>query len=254
MTIRSGEDIRLIAPEIESGGETKILAEQGDIALLTNADSAFESFERNEEDLLWQSAEGSGFSETTRADPHHGRGRAANPRRRPGHRRVCPDRGRLRGGHRTACPVPGLAWMAELQELDNVAWQEAQVAFEDWDYESQGLTEAGALLVSTVASFATSGLTSGLASSISQGLGITNAGMQAAIRAGLNNLVSTASVSLVNNQGDLGAVLDELSSSENFKSLVASMVSAGLSTELLGAIGPGGELAMDATAGRPADA
>ena len=37
-------------------------------------------------------------------------------------------------------------------------------------------------MVSTVVSFATSGLTSGLAVSISHSLGITNAGMQASIQ------------------------------------------------------------------------
>ena len=228
---------------ITTDGKFPLLAEQGDIALLTNADSAFESFASEQEDLLWQSAEGSGFSETTRTPTRITT--EGGLQILAGDQVIAeyvPTGGDFEAGIEQLAQSPGLAWMAELQELDNVAWQEAQVAFDEWDYESQGLTEAGALLVSTVASFATSGLTSGLAGSISQGLGITNAGMQAAFQAGLSNLVSTASVSLVNNQGDLGAVLDELGSSQNLRSLVSSMVSAGLSSQLTEAMGAGAAL------------
>ena len=123
LTIRSGEgDIRLIAPEIESGGETKILAEQGDIALLTNADSAFESFERNEEDLLWQSAEGSGFSETTRT-PTRITAEGGLQILAGGQviAEYVPTGGDFEAGIEQLAQSPGLAWMAELQELDNVA-------------------------------------------------------------------------------------------------------------------------------------
>ena len=149
-------DIRLIAPEIEITTDGEIpLAEQGDIALLTNADSAFESFERKEEDLLWQSAEGSGFSETTRTPTRiTAEGGLQILAGDQVIAEYVPTGGDFEAGIEQLAQSPGLAWMAELQELDNVAWQEAQVAFEEWDYESQGLTEAEALLVSTVANFA----------------------------------------------------------------------------------------------------
>lgn len=49
---------------------------------------------------------------------------------------------------------PGLAWMETLRARDDVDWTRVETAFEDWDCQTQGLTEAGALLVTLVASYA----------------------------------------------------------------------------------------------------
>ena len=76
--------------------------------------------------------------------------------------------------------------------------------------------------------------------------------MQAAIQAGLSNLVSTASVSWSTTRVKAWAVLDEQLFRRTSKAWSHPMVSAGLSTELLGAMGtgaalPGGGSLMDKT-------
>ncbi|WP_353400407.1 DUF637 domain-containing protein [Hydrogenophaga sp. 5NK40-0174] len=54
-----------------------------------------------------------------------------------------------------------------------------------------------------------------------------------AVSAGVSSLAATAAVSLINNKGDIGAVLDELGSSENVRSVLLSMATAGATYGLL---------------------
>ena len=55
-----------------------------------------------------------------------------------------------------------------------VDWQAVETRFEQWDYKEQGLTEAGAALVTLVATALTagSGLTASLSSSLATSLGV----------------------------------------------------------------------------------
>jgi filamentous hemagglutinin len=48
-----------------------------------------------------------------------------------------------------------------------------------------------------------------------------------ALQAGITALVSQATISLANNNGDLGKVLKEMGSSESVKNLVAAMLTGG---------------------------
>ncbi|NDZ14830.1 hypothetical protein C7T35_05055 [Variovorax sp. WS11] len=61
----------------------------------------------------------------------------------------------------------------------------------------------------------------------------------AAIQAGITTMVSRATLSLANNDGDLGKVLEELSSSEGIKAIATSMVTAGVIQGLNDAVGLG---------------
>jgi filamentous hemagglutinin len=132
--------------------------------------------------------------------------------------------------------------METLRARGNVDWTRAETAFEEWDYETQGLTEAGALLVTLVASYA---LGPGI-DTLAANLGGNSAAMTAAFDAGLTSLSNQAAVALVNNRGNLGAALKELGSSEALRSLATAMVGAGLSTQLIGAAGLGGDLPAEA--------
>ncbi|MEX3017918.1 two-partner secretion domain-containing protein [Gymnodinialimonas hymeniacidonis] len=250
LTIASGEgDVTLEAPALESGGETVIAAEEGTVSILTTEDSAFTRDEFREEDLLWWNEEDEGSSEISRTFTTI---EAGGGLQIISGGDIVVDyvaTGDFNEGIAQLAAAPGLEWMADLAELeDGVYWQAAETAFEEWDYESQGLTEAGALLVTTIVSFATSGLTAGWAESITQGLGFATGGAaEAAIQAGLRNLVSTASVSLVNNGGDIGAVLEELASGDSFRGLITAMVSAGLGSHLVDAAALSGPLGEGAT-------
>ncbi|HLU20475.1 MAG TPA: DUF637 domain-containing protein [Pusillimonas sp.] len=76
------------------------------------------------------------------------------------------------------------------------------------------------------------GVASNISGGVSAGLGVTgNAAMESAISAGVRSLIGKSSVALVNNQGDLGAALEELGSSSNLRSLATNMVTARLVTQ-----------------------
>ncbi|SIR15803.1 Possible hemagglutinin, partial [Rhizobium sp. RU33A] len=142
---------------------------------------------------------------------------------------------------------PGLSWVNDLRNdpalAGKVDWQAVNAEFREWDYKSQGLTEAGAALVTLVATALTAGtgITAAMSTSLTTSLG-GGAAMNAALNAGLQTLINKTAVSLVNNQGDLGATLKELGSADTLRSLATAMVTAGLTTQLLHSAGLGVKL------------
>ena len=116
-------------------------------------------------------------------------------------------------------------------------WRAVEEQFQSWDFKSQGLTEAGAALVTLLAAVVTgpaTGIASNMSGAASGALGLAgNASMEAAISAGVRSLISKSAVALANNKGDIGGALKELGSSANLRSLATSMVSAGLVTNIV---------------------
>ena len=91
------------------------------------------------------------------------------------------------------------------------------------------------------------GITSSLTSSVASTLGVAgNAAMEAAIHAGLQTMINNSAVALVNNRGDVGAALKDLGSSDFIRSLVTSMVAAGLTVHISDIAGIGPDLPANA--------
>jgi len=122
---------------------------------------------------------------------------------------------------------PGLAYIAELAKDPKVNWQQVKLAYDKWDYNQEGLTPAGAAVLAIVVAAASGGSASSLVTS----MGLTGA-TAAAMTAGLTTLAASASVSFVNNGGDLGKTLKDMGSSQNVKGVLTAMVTAGVLTEL----------------------
>ncbi len=128
---------------------------------------------------------------------------------------------------------PGMEWLRELQDNPDVDWQAIDAYANEWDHEAQGLTGAGAALVTIIVTAATQGTMSGVSASLTAGLtGATQAIAQAAIQAGLQSLINQAAVSLINNKGDIGATFEDIGSLETVQSLVTAMGTAGLTSGL----------------------
>jgi len=120
---------------------------------------------------------------------------------------------------------PGYEYLKEFTQRNDVDWNRVILAQNDWDYKSQGLTGAGAAIIVIIVTVLTSGAGSAAASSIA---GSTSAAVGAGAQAAITTLASQASVSLINNGGDIGKTLKDLGSKESVKGLVASVVTAGL--------------------------
>ena len=243
-------DVTLQAPQIKSGGETRLEAEDGKVALLSNTDQGFKQDFKREEDLFWWNERDQGKAEETIRHVEIEAGGGLKIDAGNGIVVEYHKTGNLEASLDQLSQSPGLAWVGELRNdpalAGKVDWKAIDAEFQQWDYKSQGLTEAGAALVTLVTAALTgpmTGLTSSLTSSIAGSLGLAgNAAAEAAIQAGLQALINKSAVALVNNQGDLGAALKELGSSASIRSLLTSMVAAGLTVQISDIAGIGADL------------
>ncbi|WHR58516.1 two-partner secretion domain-containing protein [Acinetobacter haemolyticus] len=113
---------------------------------------------------------------------------------------------------------PGNAYLKDLVNRKDVNWEAVKLAQESWDYKSQGLTAAGAAILAIAIAAATGG--AGVGAILSTGGTVTNAA--------LLSLTTQASISLINNGGNLSATFKELGSKDSVKSLAITVVTAGL--------------------------
>ncbi|MDE2325097.1 MAG: DUF637 domain-containing protein, partial [Betaproteobacteria bacterium] len=163
---------------------------------------------------------------------------------------------------------PGLGYMAQLAQRNDVAWQQVQLASQHWDYQASGLTGAAAAIIAIAVAIVTYGAASALSTSMMAGAGMTTtagavgastvavagtgagvagsavaggtvltttgAALSSAAAAGMSSLVSEAAVSLAGNGGNLGQTLHDLGSSQSVRNIVASMLTAGVGQTLSG--------------------
>lgn len=125
---------------------------------------------------------------------------------------------------------PGNEYLKALIARKDVNWEAVKLAQENWNYKSQGLTGAGAALIVIIVTVLTSGAGTTAAGSITSATGVASLG--AGAQAAVATLASQASVSLINNGGDIGKTLKDLGSKESVKGLVTSVVTAGLLSEV----------------------
>jgi hypothetical protein len=99
-----------------------------------------------------------------------------------------------------------------------------QLAHDKWSYQAQGLTPAGAALLSIAVAAYAPGIGSSLISSITTAAGASAA---VAVNAGFVALQAQAAVAMVNNGGDIGKTLQQLGSEQSVKNLLITMATAG---------------------------
>lgn len=124
---------------------------------------------------------------------------------------------------------PGNQYLKDLINRDDVDWQKIILAQKDWSFKQQGLTGAGAALIAIIVAICTYGAGSAAAGAIgASSSGATSAMAQAAI----TSLSTQSSISLINNGGDIGKTLKDLGTKDSVKSLAASVLTAGLMSQL----------------------
>ena len=242
-------DLTLDAAALKSGGGTELAVPAGDLALKSKLQQDYARRHEHTEDFFWW----------TDSDAGHNHQTVRNVTITPGGGLKVTVGGQVLADYRKAGSLdasidelsasPGLSWMKTLRDdpqlQGKVDWTGLDATFKDWDYEKQGLTEAGAVLVAVVTTALTAGaggLTASLAGTITNGLGVAggtafDVAAQAAIRTGVQALVNRSAVALVDSGGDVGAALKELGSSSTLKSLATAVVTAGLTAGVSGAAG-----------------
>ncbi|MCL1624437.1 DUF637 domain-containing protein, partial [Moraxella sp. Tifton1] len=111
-------------------------------------------------------------------------------------------------------------------QRDDINWQQLILTDEDWDYKQQGLTPAGAAIVTIALSIATGGASSSIASAATTAFQSNTIGAMASTA--FNTLTNKAAISLINNQGNIKATLKELGSKDSVKQLAFALASAGI--------------------------
>ncbi|KEQ12221.1 DUF637 domain-containing protein [Endozoicomonas numazuensis] len=198
-----------------------ILNSDQPVQLLVASDQAMEVSEASQNSLLWTSSRKKGQRHTTVSPPEFDRLELSGTALVQLDRQLLGSRpASLNQALMTLSENPRLAWLSKLSEQNDIQWQAVEAAHERWDHKSQGLTSLGAALIAVAVGSVTAGYGSAMAG------GFESVAASAAMDAGFSALVSTASISLVNNQGDIGRTLEDLGSKEHLESLAVATVTA----------------------------
>ncbi|MBG9087864.1 S-layer family protein [Neisseria meningitidis] len=173
---------------------------------------------------LWQKQAGRGSNIETLQLPSF-TGPVAPVLSAPGGYIVDIPQGNLKTQIETLTKQPEYAYLKQLQVAKNINWNQVQLAYDKWDYKQEGLTEAGAAIIALAVTVVTAGAGAGAA------LGL-NGAAAAATDAAFASLASQASVSFINNKGDVGKTLKELGRSSTVKNLVVAAATAGVADKI----------------------
>ncbi|KAA8734858.1 filamentous hemagglutinin N-terminal domain-containing protein [Acinetobacter qingfengensis] len=127
---------------------------------------------------------------------------------------------------------PGNEYLKEFVNRKDVDWQQVLLTQKDWDYKSQGLTGAGAAILVMIVTMVTAGAGAAVVGALG-GTATTLGGAAVTMtQAAVTSLATQASVSLVNNGGDIGKTLKDLGSKNSVRNLATSVVTAGLLSQV----------------------
>ncbi|WP_421235496.1 DUF637 domain-containing protein [Aeromonas enteropelogenes] len=127
---------------------------------------------------------------------------------------------------------PDTAWVKQVMNMPGVQLEAVQEVYEQWDYSQQSLSPIASSIIAIALAVATAGAG---AAALAAAQGVTTASIAGTASAAMANaafstLVSQATLSTINNGGNLGAVLKELGSSANIKQLATAVATAGALT------------------------
>lgn len=186
--------------------------------------SVFQQRTRESNYVVWQKQLNQGSRTETLTLPSF-TGTVNTPFRAPGGITVQIPEGEFRSQIATLSAQPGMGYLNELTARSDVDWQRVKLAHDSWNFKQEGLTQAGAALVAVAVTWATGGMGAGM-------VGTTGATTSAMANAAFASLAAQASITLINNKGDIGKTLKELGSSQTVKATIAAALTAGVLDQL----------------------
>ncbi|AOE87914.1 DUF637 domain-containing protein [Pseudomonas sp. TCU-HL1] len=140
---------------------------------------------------------------------------------------------------------PSLAWIKELEQRGDVDWQRVREVHDSFKYSHSGLGAGAQLAIAILVAYFTAGAASGLAASGASAAGASTAASSAwaagagaslqgigwanaAATAAVTGAASNTAISTINNRGNLGAVVDDVTSSDALRGYVVAGATAGL--------------------------
>ncbi len=224
-TVLEGTEFKttLFGADIQAGVGEKARADAKIILKgIVNRIQTEEKLESNS--TVWQKQAGSGSTVETLKLPSF-EGPALPKLTAPGGYIADIPKGNLKTEIEKLAKQPEYAYLKQLQTVKDVNWNQVQLAYDKWDYKQEGLTGAGAAIIALAVTVVTSGAGTGAV------LGL-NGAAAAATDAAFASLASQASVSFINNKGDVGKTLKELGRSSTVKNLVVAAATAGVADKI----------------------
>ncbi|WP_127218375.1 DUF637 domain-containing protein [Neisseria meningitidis] len=216
-TTLSGADIQAGVGE-KARADAKIILKG-----IVNRIQTEEKLESNS--TVWQKQAGSGSTVETLKLPSF-EGPALPKLTAPGGYIADIPKGNLKTEIEKLAKQPEYAYLKQLQTVKDVNWNQVQLAYDKWDYKQEGLTGAGAAIIALAVAAVTGGVGAGL-------IGAAQGTASAAVAdAAFTALVSQASISLINNKGNIGNTLKELGRSSTVKNLVVAAATAGVADKI----------------------
>jgi hypothetical protein len=149
---------------------------------------------------------------------------------------------------RELASIKGLEWIGKLYNDENVDVTQIKLMYESWHKDQQGLTSEGAAVLAIAIAIATSGAGAtilntafgagtGTVAATTTGAAATTTFYGSVANAMVTTLANQASLSLVNNQGDVLATFRDLQKQENVQVLLTSGVTAGMTHGIMTQLG-----------------
>jgi filamentous hemagglutinin len=266
--LQAGGDISLQAARITAGQGIEISAPGGSVSMLTVKDAFYERHVKSETGAFsWSTSDRGNVDETVQHTEFHP-GTSLQIVTADGLVVEYRETGNVREDIAQLAQSPGLAWMGELLQRNDVDWQKVQEVHDAWKEEQGGVGGPGVMLVSlavavaltmtgvgsafatwvtgintttgaaaagaATAGAATAGAAAGAAAgATAASLTATQLAIHSAVAAGFNSLVTQATVQLLGNQGDVRAALEGLVSMDTVRSVGTTMLTAGLLSGLM---------------------
>ncbi|MEN8638242.1 DUF637 domain-containing protein [Pseudomonas sichuanensis] len=112
---------------------------------------------------------------------------------------------------------PQLAWIKAAQQRGDVDWRQVREVHESFKYDTSGLGPASQLII---------------AIALAAVMGPMMVGMGTMVQAGAVSVATKATVSTIDNRGNLGAAFKDVTSSDSIKGYAVSMATAGAAQSL----------------------
>ncbi|MBI6669908.1 DUF637 domain-containing protein, partial [Pseudomonas syringae] len=247
LLLSSGGDQKYQAAKLESGKDLTIES-GGAVTFEGVKDLKQESHEKSKSDLAWNSSKGKGNTdETLRQSELVAKGEVAI-RAVEGLKIDLKQIDQKSVSETIDSMVqadPSLAWLKDAETRGDVDWRKVQEVHESFKYSHSGLGAGAVLAIMIIVTALTAGaasaaLGSAAGATAGSGTAMAAAGTSAAgaaTAAGWGNVALTAvvtsaasgaAVSTINNKGNLGAVVKDMTSSDALKGYAISGVTAGL--------------------------
>jgi filamentous hemagglutinin len=252
----SGGDTLLQGTQVSAGGGYAFNAGVGERAradariILEGVKTTVQQSRTSKSDaVVWQTITNSGSNTETLALPSFAGGGTFSA---PGGLSVQLPEGDFKSQITKLSTQPGMGYLNDLATRKDVNWQAVKLANDQWNYSQQGLTPVGAALLGLAVAVATGGAGAGLigttTTTATTVAGVTTtttittlgsttlavngvatvAGSMA--NAAFTSLAAQASITLVNNKGDVGKTLKEMGNSQTVKNMIIAAGVAGVTT------------------------